>query len=241
MTDAWKTVGRPGFFGSTRDDKTRLYNETYGEGNWRVVWEVKDPMGRPHFYEFERAIMLYEEAYWRAFVGEDSYLSLEDVAQFEEVYDNNKTNVLSGIDYSKQEGKSNHYQDISIRRCLTRACMYFRGTRKELLHVRHNSHQQLGRDLSPGRVLFHDVEQIKYPPLKGWWEMGTIECFWQSNKTLQVREGVQPKPPQGIEIAHAELPKPKWTKCEKCGEDTPINKTGQSLCAKCEPPKMEGK
>jgi len=45
---------------------------------------------------------------------------------------------------------------------------------------------------------------------------------------------VKPKPPKGVEITHAELSKPKWTKCEKCGEDIPINETGKNLCAKCE-------
>jgi hypothetical protein len=108
-----------------------------------------------------------------------------EIAQYAECYDNNVTNVGSGLDYTRQENKSNHYQDISVRRVLARCGLWFTGRKKELLHIRHDSEQGLGQILSPGRVPFHLPFLIKQPELNGWWNPHSLEAWYQANKVLQ--------------------------------------------------------
>ena len=42
---------------------------------------------------------------------------------------------------------------------------------------------------SPGRVPFHMPGVLLDPELEGWWQPGSVESFYQSNKVLQVFEG----------------------------------------------------
>lgn len=54
--------------------------------------------------------------------------------------------------------------------------------------IRYNqSDSKIGQSLSPGRVPFHFKTFIETPHKTGWWDDNSIECFWQSNKILQVK------------------------------------------------------
>ncbi|MFQ6010159.1 MAG: hypothetical protein ACE5J7_03520, partial [Candidatus Aenigmatarchaeota archaeon] len=58
---------------------------------------------------------------------------------------------------------------------------------KKLVQIR--SHKSYwGKNLSPGRVPFHRPELIVEPHLEGWWDDNSVECFYQSNKILQIRK-----------------------------------------------------
>ncbi len=174
----FKTVERPSYFGKKRDQIQMGYDEKYGKGDWRIAWEFGE-----HILPFEQAIQIYEDSY---------YLSLKENPEFvhelittaKEVFDNAESNIHSELDYSIQENNSNHYQDISVRRVLFRLGCKFRG--KELIQIRHNSKSVIGQLLSPGTILFHQIPSITKPHKRGWWEDDTVECFWQSNKVLQV-------------------------------------------------------
>lgn len=179
----WRVLGRPGYAGKRRDDIIRGRNKVYGPGNWRHVWETHDKYGLDEWLLSNKgAIMLYEDAYYEYFKKNPG--KLEWIAETaSDVYDDSKTNVKSGLDYSIQESKSAHLQDIAIRRCLIRLGMRFEG--EQLVQIRSDG---AGAAYSPGNIPFHLPNLISYPELEGWWKPGSVESFFQSNKYLQVLE-----------------------------------------------------
>jgi hypothetical protein len=195
--------------GKKRDGFIGKMNKEHGIGKWRLAWETFG-LGLHHYLPLERALLIYEDAYFAFLCCEKvAVKNLDDeiysarlalwngtvpplmmeVAQYAECYDNDVSNVKSGIDYSKQENKSNHFQDIAVRRVLARCGLRFLGRKQELLHIRHDSKQELGQRLSPGRVPFHIPFLIKRPELNGWWNPHTVEAWYQSSKVIQVRNG----------------------------------------------------
>jgi hypothetical protein len=131
-------------------------------------------------------VMLYEDAYLAHLqANQDQLLILVNGAC--DVYDDAPSNVTSGLDYQAQETSRTHLQDIAIRRCLVRLGHWFQGS--ELIRIRDDQGDHpLSLKLSPGRVLFHRPDLIILPELIGWWESGSVESFYQSNKQLQVRQ-----------------------------------------------------
>lgn len=180
--ERWKTVGRrPGFLGTRRNLQYDEWNRKHGFGNWRLVWEVNG-----NVYDWLGACVLYEDAYFEFMKGHPEIVD-RLVREAREVYDDEPTNVNSGLDYTKQETIRTHIQDITIRRCLVRLGKWFRGT--EPIRIRHSKGDHpLSMILSPGCVPFHRPEWIWKPELTGWWNPGTVEAFYQSNKVLQVRK-----------------------------------------------------
>jgi hypothetical protein len=175
---SWKTENeRPGFFGKKRKQIHNEYNKKYGVYSWRLVWSVNNMI-----YQFNDAIQLYEDAYYRYFLDNKGNL-LSLVERASDVYDNDESNVISGYQYGIQETDSNHYQDVAVRRCVMRFGKKFNGDK--LIQIRHNSKDDIGKLLSPGNVQFHMPQLIIRPYLEGWWNDNTVECFWQSNKVLQ--------------------------------------------------------
>lgn len=177
--DEYKTVERPSYFGKRRDSILAGYDETYGVGNWRIMWEINGVV-----YDFDHAIELYEDAYYLFLLANPLILN-ELCAIASNVYDNAVTNVNS-LGYKDQENDSNHYQDITMRRCVSRLGKRFHG--KELVQVRTNSKHQLGRTLSPSEVPFHFPDYVVKPVKTGWWKPGSVEEFWQSCKILQAKD-----------------------------------------------------
>jgi hypothetical protein len=180
----WLTVGRPGFSGRDRDKRHAGYNEEYGEGNWRIMWVWNNQIIPKYF-----AYQLYEDGYYAdSFNREDVWQELLRTAR--NVYDIEPRDVESGLDYLVQKGTATHLQDISIRRVVQRRGWSFQG--KKLVQVRKHG-TYWGNLFSPGRVMFHLPQLIEVPHLEGWWAYNSIEDFYQSNKILQVKEGIQHK------------------------------------------------
>lgn len=176
----WVTVERPGYFGKRREAKHREFDQRFGVGNWRIAWEWQG-----EYLEFAQAVLVYEEAYFR-FMEASPGLVNELVREASDVYDDATTNVGSGLDYLAQETSRTHIQDIAIRRCIRRLGRRFEGSR--LLRIRDDRGEHpLSLQLSPGRVPFHRPEFIQRPELRGWWQRGSVEAFYQSNKVLQVK------------------------------------------------------
>ncbi|MHA2296196.1 MAG: aminoacyl-tRNA hydrolase [Candidatus Hodarchaeales archaeon] len=173
----WITISRPGFAGKKRDLNDKQNDEKYGKGNWRIVHYFDRK-----FLDHQGALQVYEDSYYNHLM-ENTDITDWLVSMARDIYDNDPSNVESGLNYSVQESSSNHYQDIAIRRALKRMERSFQG--EELVQVR--GKKSTGSHLSPGTVPFHQSESILQPSLKGWWNKGTIEDFWQSNKLLQVR------------------------------------------------------
>lgn len=175
----WQTAERPGYFGKRRAEILKGYDEMYGKDNWRIMWQ----WGR-EVLPFITACQIYEDGFYA-----DSFkrvkLWKELVETAKDVYDHNETDVESGLDYLVQKGNAHHLQDISIRRVVLRRGWSFKGSM--LVQIRNHS-EYWGKLLSPGKVPFHIPELIIEPRIEGWWDAGSIEDFWQSNKVLQKKD-----------------------------------------------------
>lgn len=178
----WKTVERPGFFGKKKAEKYKIYDDKYGEGNWRVMWKWNGLT-----ISWLDACLLYEDAYFEdSKKREDLWMEL--ISEAKDVYDHDKSDVKSGLDYLIQDGPATHIQDITIRRVvLLRRCWKFEG--KKLIQIRSHS-KYWGELLSPGRVRFHKPQHILDPPIEFdvWWNPNSVEDFYQRNKVLQVKK-----------------------------------------------------
>ena len=176
----WIDVGRPGYLGKHRDEKYAEWDFKYGKGNWRLAWMVG--FG---YVDFLQMCKHYEESYYKFLKGcGDTLDKLVHTAS--DIYDDSPTNTHSGLDYTKQETNRTHIQDIAIRNAVRRLGRVFEG--KKLVQIRDREGSEiLSVTLSPGTVPFYDPEMIVRPQLHGWWTKDSIESFYQSNKTLQLK------------------------------------------------------
>lgn len=180
ITADWRDVERPGYFGSRRDEIHRGYDARYGAGNWRLAWRIGEAES-----DWAGMVMLYEDAYYHFLTIHEAALE-ELLAVASDVYDDSLSNLDSGLDYARQESERTHVQDIAIRRAVLRLGRCFRGPAP--LQIRDSlGEHPLSMTLSPGQVPFHLPALIEQPELSGWWSPGSVESFYQSNKTLQVR------------------------------------------------------
>jgi hypothetical protein len=127
-----------------------FFNKRVGEGNW--FWLYK--MGEI-YYSWDLGMQFYEDAYW-IFFRNNLILLKELVKKYGDVFEFNKKDMDSGLDYRKQLQRSNHYQDIAIRRCLRRFGIWFKGDRALKLP---------GSEYDEDRVPFHLSNIAKNQPV----------------------------------------------------------------------------
>lgn len=177
----WQNIRRPGYLGKQRDQMQQDWDELYGVGNWQLAWQCGTEC-----ITLAAALSIYEDGYFEFFTQNPGIL-IELVQTASDVYDDAPSNVSSGLDYSHQETSLNHWHDIAIRRAVLRHGMWFAGA--TLAHIRHEqSKHPLSMVLSPGQVPFHKPSLILQPELtRWWWDTGSIESFYQSNKVLLVQ------------------------------------------------------
>jgi hypothetical protein len=184
----WRLVDNtsPGYVGSRRNQLWAEREAKYGKGNWQTIWLV---MGR--FLEYEEACRLYEDAYFEYFKKRPELVEfLLDVAA--DVYDDDPSNVTSGLDYSKRGEVRTHIQDIAIRNCVKRFGRKFNGNKLLQIRDRIGEHP-LSLALSPGQVPFHKPELLSNPDnladirARAWWLPSSVEDFYQRAKRLVVR------------------------------------------------------
>jgi hypothetical protein len=184
MTESveWQTVGRPGYFGSRRDEKHHNFDKAFGIGKWRLVWTLAD---EPPLTFVDACRSYYEESYVRWL--QDRPDLVDHICRFHNCIDNSPTNVNSGLDYSIQEARSTHIQDIAVRNALVRLGRWFESPDPtHILEIRSSSSN--GFVYGPGNVPFFDPSLIVSPRLTPTWaNRDSVECFWQSNKFLQAR------------------------------------------------------
>jgi len=166
-----------GQIGSRRKKLERDLDEKFGEAAWQLAHYV---CGR--VVSTETVCLLYEDAYYEFFRANPSELEwLVDHAS--DVYDRGVSDTASGVDYTKQMSDYFHIQDIAIRRVLQRLGRSFKG--QSPLKV-HSSDKESGK-LSPGRIPFHQMPLInEFSDVKGWWDRGSVEDFYQKSKLLLV-------------------------------------------------------
>ncbi|MBI2024922.1 MAG: hypothetical protein HYT03_02465 [Candidatus Harrisonbacteria bacterium] len=176
----WRIAEHPGYLGKRREEKYKEWDQKYGAGNWRLAWNYGQI-----YTNFLGACALYEDAYFQ-FLRDNPYVLNKLITEASDVYDDEPSNVESGLDYTKQETKRTHIQDTAIRRSLVRLGVWFSG--EELIRIRQEKGTHpLSMILSPGKVPFHRPDLIDKPELVGWWDAGSVESFYQSNKYLQTK------------------------------------------------------
>lgn len=186
IQNAWTTVLRqPGYFGKEREARYAAFTNEYGEGNWRIAWEIPG-YTNAQALDFQGMCVLYEESYVEFLKGNPEVLR-QLVTEASDVYDDDPSNMASRFDYAVQETGRTHVQDISIRRAVLRLGHTFQGP--EPIQIRHTkAPHPLSVTLSPGDVPFCAPELIASPQLKEWWwKEDSTEAFYQSNKVVQVR------------------------------------------------------
>ena len=124
-------------------------------------------------------LAIYQESYRKFFISNPEKLDWL-INNAKDVFDNNISNINSGIDYHKQETDSNHFQDIAIRNILLDFNLEFKGN--ELIRIK--SRSKPGGFLSPGRVDFYDRDNIPKSRIYGWWKNGSIEEMYKKSKAL---------------------------------------------------------
>ncbi|MFI6781549.1 HD family hydrolase [Micromonospora sp. NPDC050276] len=181
----WVTVGPPGHLGSRRAARHAEWDARYGSGNWRLRWRVG-----PALHEQAAAVALYEDAYV-AHLTAHPWLLETLVSTARDVWDHEPADTASGLDYTVQRGRSTHLQDIAVRRALVRLGTWFAGS--ELIRLRRPTDgstgvaADLGTRLDSGLVPFHRPDLCADDELPGWWQPGSVESFYQSNRVLQHR------------------------------------------------------
>lgn len=182
--NTWKTVERPGWFGEAKDEILKSYDEKHGAGNWRIRHRFGTRL-----LNFEEAVHLYELSYELHFLNPHTrYLWTDLFERACEVWTEEESDVESGLDYSHQEAKAPHYEDVAIRIIMAKHHHSFKGDK--LLRVRADSDDVVGVALSSIHIPFVFPKFIE--PLRAevaWWNRheGSVEYFWHCNKVLQAK------------------------------------------------------
>ncbi|PIN81835.1 hypothetical protein COV11_01080 [Candidatus Woesearchaeota archaeon CG10_big_fil_rev_8_21_14_0_10_30_7] len=183
-----------GYFGFKKKEIHTEYDERF-DGEWSSGWFIDGKIKL-----LQDVLKLYEDGYY-FFLKNNSDVLNWLVTTASDVYDIDPSNVDSGLDYSKQEYGSVHYQDISIRRVLTRLKLEKVGVAYSIDNlpelkvfngdhlVQIRGHTSEGFVLNPGQIPFHKPNFIinNYEDCKdAWWKENSVEDFYQRNKVLLV-------------------------------------------------------
>jgi len=107
IIDDWAILGRPGFAGKQKIQKRKELLDKFGESNWKIAYLYED-----NLLSREEALIHFENSYQKFF--EDNPEILEWLLQTAtDIYDNQESNVNSGLDYSIQETEDAHLHDIA--------------------------------------------------------------------------------------------------------------------------------
>lgn len=172
-----KLIGRAGKMGRGWSKKRQAYDKAYGRAGWVLVHCVGGVV-----LDFVSACQLCEEAY---LVWLRSHAELVELltTMASDVYANATSNVRSACDYSVQERKREHVQDIAVRNALRRLGQPFRGEKL----VRISGVDAFDERLCWEHISFHRPELIYQPSLMGPWEPESIASFWYSNRMIALR------------------------------------------------------
>ena len=188
----WITVERPGYLGKKKDQMYNLWNNKYGEENWRLVNEANNGQ-----------IFTYEDIIWKVYTPGYLNYFLENIDEavwvtdnFGFGYDKDMITKEQGFDlyylYNKPN-VANQFHHVSFNLALEYYLgLTFKG--ETPLQVREGkpgtpvSEQPKGYLWSPGRILSVRKDLIPKTNFDTvWWEDGSIEHFYQATKSLQIK------------------------------------------------------
>lgn len=168
--------------GTQRGVIIRQLNQTYGFLTWRFAWRLAIDRCVP----FRIAVGLYEKSYELHLSTNPEVLQYL-VANARDVFDNDESNVVSGVNYFIQGAKLTHLQDIAIRRAMRTLGQKFCGDR--LIRVRKSRNSDpVGRSLSPKFVPFCASEIVQNFSPSEQHAVPMVEDFWQNNRVIQYSE-----------------------------------------------------
>lgn len=186
----WKIVERPGYLGKRKDFQEAIWNEKYGQGNWRLGWELAD-----------QQMMDYEDIFWKVYVaGYTKYFQENTIdarwltEEFAYGYDKDLISKKEAFDpYALYEklGFANQFHHVALNIALE----WFLGEKfqgKEPIQIREgkpgtdDSTWPLGWRFSPGRIPAVRQDLIPTNNIQGWWGKGSIEEQYQISKVLLI-------------------------------------------------------
>lgn len=191
VTERWEVVERPGFQGKQKDAQIARWDTEYGEGNWRIVWELANG-----------ETMDYDNVFWKVYVpgyvkhflfNPDEALHL--TVNFSYAYDKDLITREEAFDphalYNKP-GRPNQFHNVALNIALEWYLgLPFSGGKP--IKVREGEPSTLveewpeGWKWSPGRIPAVRQDLIPDNDIEGWWKKGTIEDLYQTAKVIQVK------------------------------------------------------
>lgn len=191
----WETEVHPGYSGKKRSGLIAAWNKEFGEGNWRLAWELKN--GK---------ILSYEDIFWEVYVPgyvayfEEHQDDAKFLTNFSFTYDKDMINREQAFDpyalYNKGD-RPNQFHNVALNIALEwNLGMPFKGDRP--IQVREGKpgtpieDQPEGYRWSPGRIPTLIPDLIPNVHLENqWWKDGAIEDLYQKSKVLQIRRGLR--------------------------------------------------
>lgn len=192
LQQGWETVGRPGYQGKSKDEQIAGWNKMYGEGNWRLAWQLADG---EIITSYERIFWHYVRSYAQYFednLDEALYLT----SHFSYAYDKDlisKEEAFDPFALYQKPGRPNQFHNVALNYALE----YIHGlefTGPEPIQVREGKPNTdpetwpAGWRWSPGRIPSISPELIPEPSISSWWQPGSIEDLYQSAKILQIKK-----------------------------------------------------
>lgn len=188
----WVTAERPGYFGKSREEQEKAWDEKYGKGNWRLAWETP----QKEALTFDGIIQEYVEGYteyFRQHPDEAKWIT-ENYAY---AYDKEIITKEEAFDpyalYQKQ-GKANQFHHVALNIALEKVLdTPFKG--EEPIKVRAGKPNTpveqwpAGWKWHPGLIPCVHPEMIQDVTFDNqWWKKGSIEDLYQSDKVLQIKK-----------------------------------------------------
>lgn len=185
----WISIGKPGYLGKNKDELVVLWNQKYGEGKWRLAWQLAsgEVLGYSDIFQ------LYVDSYTQYFEThlDEAYYLTENFAY---AYDKDLVSKEESFNlYSLYflPGRPNQFHHVALNHALElRLFLEFKGVLP--IQVREGNPGTdpntwpKGWRWSPGRIPAIHSEQIPAGYPSSWWQAGSIEDLYQSAKILQI-------------------------------------------------------
>ncbi|MDO8551239.1 MAG: hypothetical protein Q7S03_00970 [bacterium] len=184
----WQVLERPGYMGKNKDEQTEIWNQRYGEGNWKIAWRLAN--GQSFDYEgiFWQIYVAGYVQYFLRHLQEARFLSANYSYSFDKDFVSRQTAFDPQALYNK-EGFANQFHHVALNIALE----WFLGLSfcgKEPIQIREGktgTPQHLwpaGWRWSPGRIPTVKADLIPENDIEGWWQKGSIEEVYQKSKIL---------------------------------------------------------
>ncbi len=190
----WENKLYPGQLSHKKDSMIQSWNDTYGEGNWRLIWQLSSG-----------ETMQFDDMFWGVYVA--SYVQyFHDhpdeadliTSKYSYAYDRDMVTKEQAFDpdyLRNTPGSPSQFHHVALNIALERILQKpFTGeTPLQVRYGRKNMPDEKrpeGWKWSPGLIPAIDQELIPDNNIHGWWKPGSIEDLYQQSKVLQVKKNI---------------------------------------------------